>query len=353
MTDINKQDAQNNVALYTKYRPTKFSEVAGQGTIVTALEAAIKTGTPAHAYIFSGTRGVGKTTIARLFARALGVSSKDTYELDAASNNSVDDIRDLRESVATLPFDGDYKVYILDEAHMLSKSAFNALLKTLEEPPAYCIFILATTEPGKLPDTIQSRSQVYTFKSPSRVELAKVIVGIAEKEGYKLGDGADDLIAALANGSFRDGISALQKVLTSAKGKTILIDEVESITGAPQGALLNDVLSGIANNKADQALEAVSGLVVAGADIKLSLELLLERARAVLLLRHGGAAAASLLEQQFSKDDLVELSVLANESDSALKSNVLVALLQAQSQMRTASIKHLPLELAIIELSAE
>ncbi len=342
-----------NVALYRKYRPSKFSEVAGQSAIVEALSKAAKCKAPAHAYIFAGTRGVGKTTLARIFAKELGVSAKDIYELDAASNNSVDDIRDLRESVATLPFEGDYKVYILDEAHMLSKAAFNAFLKTLEEPPAYCIFILATTEPEKLLDTIRSRSQEYTFKSPSRAELAEVIKSVAEQEGYKLGDGADDLIATLASGSFRDGLSSLQKVLSSAKGKTILIDEVESITGAPQGTTLNDILSGISSSDTERALTAVSALVTSGASITLSLELLLERARAILLLRHGGANATKILAQEFGKDDLVELKVLADNKETKLKASAILALLEAQAQTKSASIKHLPLDLAIINLTAE
>ncbi len=296
---------------------------------------------------------MGKTTLARIFAKELGVSAKDTYELDAASNNSVEDIRDLRESVATLPFDGEYKVYILDEAHMLSKSAFNALLKTLEEPPSYCVFILATTEPEKLPATIHSRAQTYALESPSRVEVAKVIKSIAESEGYKLGDGADDLIATIANGSFRDGISALQKVLAGAKGKTVLIDEVESIIGAPRGALLNDILSGLSNSSAEQALDAVTALVESSVDMLLATELLLERARAVLLLRHGGANAEQLLSKQFGKDDLVELKTLANAQPSNLTSKSVLELLLAQASMRSASIKHLPLELVIIKLTAE
>lgn len=342
-----------NISLYRKYRPEKFSDVVGQKTIVDALEKATKDKTPAHAYIFSGTRGVGKTTLARIFAKELGVSSKDTYELDAASNNSVDDIRDLRESVATLPFEGDYKVYILDEAHMLSKSAFNALLKTLEEPPSYCVFILATTEPEKLPATIHSRSQEYTFSSPNKKEIAKLIKDIASREGYQLGDGADDLIATLANGSFRDGISILQKVLSSVNGDTVLIDEVESITGSPKGTLLNDILEGIAKGDSEQSLTAIQELAKGGSDIVLSLELLLERARAVLLLRHGGANAAKILADQFSKDDLVELQVLADNTETKLKSNAILVLLEAQVQTRVTSIKQLPLELAVIKLTVE
>lgn len=344
----------DNRALYRTYRPTAFDEVVGQQQLVQSLQKAAAEQNPAHAYIFAGTRGVGKTTLARIFATALGVSSKDTYELDAASNNSVDDIRDLRESVATLPFESPYKVYILDEAHMLSKSAFNALLKTLEEPPAYCIFILATTEPEKLPQTIHSRAQLHTLASPSRAELATVVKEIAKKEGYTLGEGADDLIAALANGSFRDALSTLQKVLgsRSAKSKTVLIDEVEQITGAPRGALLNDILSSIAGGESSVALEAVQALAESGADITLSMELLLERARAVLLLRHGSPKVTELLSQQWGKDDLVELHVLAEHEGSRLNAQALLTLLEAQARMRSVSIKQLPLELAIIHITA-
>jgi DNA polymerase-3 subunit gamma/tau len=342
----------NSTALYTKYRPQAFAEVVGQEALVSALETATKTKTPAHAYIFSGTRGVGKTTLARIFARELGVSAKDTYELDAASNNSVEDIRDLRESVSTLPFEGEYKVYILDEAHMLSKSAFNALLKTLEEPPAYCIFILATTEPEKLPETIRSRAQLYSLESPSRVDIAKVINKIAREEGYELGTGADDLIATVANGSFRDGISALQKVLASNNNsKTILIDDVERITGAPQGSILNDILSGIINQDTQTSLGAVNTLAVSGVSMSLAMELLIERARAALLLRHGGKSARDILAKQYGKDDIVEIEVLAKTKDGKLGSLTLRELLLAQALMRSATIKQLPLELAIIKLT--
>ncbi len=343
----------DNVALYSKYRPESFKEVVGQSNVVSALQKAVREKNPAHAYIFSGTRGVGKTTLARIFAKELGVSSKDIYELDAASNNSVEDIRDLRESVATLPFEGGYKVYILDEAHMLSKSAFNALLKTLEEPPSYCVFVLATTEPEKLPATIHSRAQVYSLKSPSRADVAKVVKSIAEREGYKFGDGADDLIATIANGSFRDGISILQKVLAGVKSKTVLIDEVESITGAPRGAILNDILSGFVNNSTKQALDAVSTLVESGVDTILATELLLDRARAVLILKHGGSRAEQDLALQFGKDDLVELKTLADIQPSHLTSNAVLELLSARDSMRSVSIKHLPLELAIIRVTAE
>ena len=160
-------------SLYRTYRPKTFKEVVGQEQITNALAEQIKEKKVAHAYLFAGSRGLGKTSIARIFARELGTSERDIYEIDAASNNSVDDIRSLTENVYTLPFESPYKVYILDEAHMLSKGAWNAFLKTLEEPPAYVIFILATTELSKVPETVQSRCQVYELRKPTRAILAK------------------------------------------------------------------------------------------------------------------------------------------------------------------------------------
>src|ERR1700749_1369866 len=168
-------------SLYRTHRPASFTDVVGQEQITTALAEQVARWKVSHAYLFSGSRGLGKTSIARIFARELGTSERDLYEIDAASNNSVDDIRALTENVYTLPFSSPYKVYILDEAHMLSKGAWNAFLKTLEEPPAHAIFILATTELDRVPETVQSRCQVFTFKKPSRAGLVKLISEIAKK----------------------------------------------------------------------------------------------------------------------------------------------------------------------------
>src|SRR4029079_2905096 len=181
--------------LYRKYRPSKFSEVIGQDHVIKVLEAEAKSGDISHAYLFAGTRGTGKTSIARIFADAIGTSKNDIYEIDAASNTSVDDIRALNESVFTLPFESKYKVYILDEVHMLSKSAANALLKTLEEPPAHVVFILATTETHKIPETVLSRCQVFTFKKPNQEILKKMVVSVAKKEGYGVDDASAELVA--------------------------------------------------------------------------------------------------------------------------------------------------------------
>jgi len=179
----------SSIALYRKYRPDTFGDVLGQDAVVKSLTSALESGNVSHAYLFSGTRGTGKTSVARLFAKALGTSPNDIYEIDAASNNGVDEMRELTNGVSTLPFDSKYKVYILDEVHMLSKASFNALLKTLEEPPKHVIFILATTELHKVLDTVKSRCQVFEFKKPTAELLASFLTDGAKKEGVTLGDG--------------------------------------------------------------------------------------------------------------------------------------------------------------------
>src|SRR3989338_3017914 len=206
-------------ALYRKYRPQKFDDVVGQDHIVSVLEGAVKRGEIAHAYLFSGTRGTGKTSVARILAKEIKTTATDLVEIDAASNTSVEDVRSLNESVHSLPFESKYKVYIIDEVHMLSKSAFNALLKRLEEPPKHVVFILATTEIEKLPETVVSRCQVFQFKKPSQEILREMVLRIAKKEGFTLEPSSADLIALLGDGSFRDTQGILQKVITSSADK--------------------------------------------------------------------------------------------------------------------------------------
>jgi len=272
-------------ALYRKYRPKKFTEVLGQEHVVQALKGALEQQNIGHAYLFSGTRGTGKTSLARIFASELGTKERDLHEIDAASNRGVDDIRALREEVHILPFESQYKVYIVDEVHMLTKEAFNALLKTLEEPPRHVIFILATTEQEKLPDTIVSRCLTFTFKKPTIEILKKMLLRVAKSEGYELEPSSAELVALLASGSFRDAHGYLQLVLSSTQGTKVSPEVVEAITGAPRSMQLLKLLDAVAEGDLDVSLQVVQELAATGADMKILLLLLLRMVRAVLLLR--------------------------------------------------------------------
>jgi len=298
------------LALYRKYRPSDFSEVRDQEHIVTVLEGAIKKNSIPHALLFCGSRGTGKTTLARIFARAIGVSDNDLYEIDAASNRGIDDIRELKEAVHTLPYQSERKVYIIDEVHMLTKEAFNALLKTLEEPPAHVVFILATTEEDKLLDTIKSRCQVFRFRSPSRTVLKETVTDVAKKEKCKLDPEAADLIAIAADGSFRDALGILQKVMMASTDETLKADEVATIIGAPRGHLLVEVVEALSERNAERALEAVAKATASNTDMKLFVRLLLERARAVILLRNLPARRADILTN-YSEEESAFLEKLS------------------------------------------
>lgn len=219
-----------HIALYRKYRPQSFDDVVGQDTIVELLQSTIKQKKISHAYLFCGGRGTGKTTVARIFARDIGCNPEDIIEIDAASNRGIDEIRELREAVRTAPFSSPYKVYIIDEAHMLTKEAANALLKTLEEPPSHVIFILATTDPEKLPATITSRCQRIVFKSPDITTLASRLQYVAKEEGKNIDMATAELVAAHGKGSYRDALGVLEQVITTSK-KNITQDEVVAFLG--------------------------------------------------------------------------------------------------------------------------
>lgn len=337
-----------NLALYRKYRPTTFKEVRDQDHIVSVLEGAIKKGTIPHAILFSGSRGTGKTTLARLFAKALGVSDIDLYEIDAASNRGIDDVRELREAVYTLPYEGERKVYIIDEVHMLTKEAFNALLKTLEEPPSHVVFILATTEEEKLLDTILSRCQVFRMRAPSREVLASVVTDVAQKEGFKLSPDAADLIAIAADGSFRDALGVTQKVIMASGDSIGSADEVATIIGAPKLQALRDLLQALSVKNTEGALTAVSSALGAHTDMKLFMRLLLERVRAVILLRNAPGRKDNLLAS-FGADDAALIESLSKESTTALNSHLLLSLLDAAQRTGKTALPQLPLELAIVE----
>lgn len=235
-------------ALYRKHRPKSLDDVVGQEHITATLSKALKSSRISHAYLFSGPRGVGKTSIARILAHEVNglpytddSVHLDIIEIDAASNRRIDEIRELRDKVYIAPSSGKYKVYIIDEVHMLTREAFNALLKTLEEPPAHAIFILATTEAHKLPDTIISRTQHYTFKPVSKSQVTTHLTSIAKEEGIQISEEALELIAAHGQGSFRDSISLLDQA--GAMGGDIDVNTARQLLGiAPDSAIL-DILT--------------------------------------------------------------------------------------------------------------
>lgn len=340
--------SESSGVLYRKYRPQEFSDVIGQDHIVKVLEGALKLGNVAHAYLFSGTRGTGKTSLARILARAIGTSVNDLTEMDAASNRGIDDIRSIRDSVNTLPFESKYKVYIIDEVHMLTKDAWNAFLKTLEEPPAHVVFILATTELEKVPETVISRCQTFTFKSPNLSTLKDFALSIAKKEGVSLEPAAAELVALLGDGSFRDSHGILEKVLSSTSDKKITREEVEVVTGAPKAGLVKDILSAIVEKDLERGLKAVSQAGEANADMKLFAKLILERLRFLFLLRLK-AGMDDYIAKQVSEDDFAYLKDLAQKAGPSLTSDTLVKFIEAYENSGRTSIPELALELALAD----
>lgn len=333
------------MALYRKYRPQHFGDIRGDQQVVSVLEAAVKNGRIAHAYLFAGTRGTGKTSTARILAHALKTNDEDIYEMDAASNRGIDEIRELREGVATLPFSSPYKFYIIDEAHALTRDAWGALLKTLEEPPEHVIFVLCTTELDRVPDTIVSRSQVHHFKKPSHETLKKLVQDVAKKEGATIAPAAAELVALMGDGAYRDTLGILQKVLTISGDSTLSEDEVAKVVGAPRGGVVDAFLQALAAKDVAAALDAFGQATAAGAEPKVFALLAITKVRAVLLLRFAPKMKA-LLTEQFGDDTLAFLEKLAKEG-TALNAAVLAELLTALIEMNRAPLPQIPLELAL------
>lgn len=258
-------------ALYRKYRPISLDQVIGQDAIVTSLKTAIKSGKVSHAYMFVGPRGCGKTSVARIFAHEINKFSyqlEDSYvdiiEIDAASNTGVDNIRDLREKAVIAPTAGKYKVYIIDEVHMLSKSAFNALLKLLEEPPEHVVFIMATTDPEKVPITITSRTQVYTFRLADPDTMSSHLKSIADQEKINIENDAISIIVRRGGGSFRDSISLLDQISTLKDGE-ITADDITSALGLPRDKITTDLLSAFSSNNTTKITEILKDFLNSGA----------------------------------------------------------------------------------------
>ncbi len=349
MSQTKEEKKENNQALYRKYRPSNFGEVIGQDHIVGVIEKSLKEGKVAHAYLLCGPRGTGKTTVARIIAAELGSSVNDIYELDAASNRGIDDVRNIKENVHTLPFDSKYKVYILDEVHMFTKDAWNALLKTIEEPPAHVIFILATTEIEKVPETIISRCQSFIFKKPNEELLTKVISQTAKKEGYSLEKGGAELIALLSDGAFRDAHGILQKVISYSKDKEITLKEIQDINSAPASVLVEDFLVSITKEDLELGLKTISLVVQQNIDIQVYTKMVISSLRYALILRHAPNMKTILLSK-VSDREINFIEELIKDKPKNISSGVLEILLDTFNNIKHSYIQQLPIELALIKI---
>ncbi len=292
-----------HLSLYRKYRPKTFEEVVGQEHITRALQNQIATGKVGHAYLFTGSRGIGKTSVARIFAKAVnclnnengspcgkcevckrleGANDINVIEIDAASNNRVDDVREIREKVKFLPVDAKYKVYIIDEVHMLTDSAFNALLKTLEEPPSHVIFILATTEAHKLPATILSRCIRFDFRLVSVQNLTRLLQDILDKEEISYDDEALKMIAVAGEGSVRDTLSIADCIIAFANGK-ITKESVMKVLGTTDYQLLIDYFDLLAQKDIGRLLQLINDIDSSGKNLSVFVKDLSKQARNLLI----------------------------------------------------------------------
>lgn len=337
--------------LYRKYRPEDWKEVVGQEHVVEVLTNSIENNSFAHAYLFTGSRGTGKTSVARIFAKALGTNPEDIIEIDAASNRGIDDIRALREAVRAFPFSSAFKVYIIDEVHMLTKESFNALLKTLEEPPAHVIFILATTELDKVPETILSRCQTFSFRKPTEKILTKLVEDIAKREKVMLDKEAAALIAFLGDGSFRDTYGLLQKVLSGAKERTISRELVEKVTGAPSLKVIYELYDALIAKNIEKAYKELARAAEHHTDMMLLAQLLLNTMRMSLMYRY----APSMREQIEADHNEQYVEIIkrgAVEGAEAITSLSVLSLLTAVERIAYAAVPVLPLELSFLEMTS-
>ena len=353
-------------SLYRKWRSQTFAELVGQEHVVQTLRNAIVEGRVAHAYLFTGPRGVGKTSMARLLAKAVNCllpepvgrpcgqctacqeiaegRAVDVIEMDAASNTSVEDARDLIERVQFRPAELRTKVYVIDEAHMLSTAAFNALLKTLEEPPDHAIFIMATTEVHKIPATILSRCQRFTFTRHGVAGTAAHLRRIAEAEGLHLEDGVAEAIARAATGSMRDALSVLEQLASFANG-SIQLEQVHSLLGMTAAAELFALIEALLNGDVGTALRAVGGVADQGADLRQFTRDLVERLRSLLLVMASGEQANADL----GDDEQALVMSWASRVELPRLLFWIKIFSGLDYQLRTSPYGHLPLELAVVE----
>lgn len=355
--------------LATKYRPQSFSEVVGQEVASTTLQNAIKAGRISHAYLFSGMRGVGKTTTARLLAKCLNCRSVeeptvepcgtcescreiaasrsiDVLEIDAASNTSVDDVRALQENLIYAPARDRYKVYIVDEVHMLSKSAFNAFLKTLEEPPPHVVFIFATTEVNRIPQTVLSRCMIFEFGRVAAPAISERLKAICSAEKVEAEEAAIDLIVFQSEGSIRDAISALDQVINFA-GNTIKYEHALRALGLADREVLHGLMNAIIEQNAEKSFELLRQVADTGADMRLFCRHLIRHIRDLMVIKVGGKSRELLPYSDQEMDILLEQSQRVSEEDLSRFFDILV---RADGEMQFAATPRYHLEAGVVKM---
>jgi DNA polymerase III subunit gamma/tau len=355
-------------SLYRKYRPQTFADVMGQGHVVRTLQNAIVSGRVAHGYLFTGTRGTAKTTIARLLAKALNCDSSDrpvaepcnqcgackaitagasidVIEMDAASHRGVADIEEVRKSVGYGPMELRYKVFIIDEAHQLSNDAKDAFLKTLEEPPANVVFILATTEPQAIPITIRSRCQQFDFKRGSLAEIATRLKYVLEAEGVTYTSDAINLVARGAEGSYRDSLSLLEQVLAFAPTH-VSAEAVNTVLGSLNAEMLSQVVAAVAQRNAPVALALAGELLDAGKEARTLMRTLAAHFRDLMLVHIGGQAATT----ELTPDEVKRLQHEASLFTPQQMIKAIDILNEAQGETRWNNQHRLLVELTFLKL---